>query len=349
MHTVAVLLPVLCLLPLSRATQSSSCTCNDVTDLLKSQVHLLSEIYKPSTCEDDTPAVLPSCNNSLTHRLDKIEETLEEILSSLNEYYPLPQSCDEIKSNSPSGYYTIVDDDELQHEVYCNMDTLCGSDGGWTRVAYLNMSDTTQQCPDALRLYEQDGVRACGRPTTCSGSCASVKFTTLGNYTEVCGRVIGYQYGVHGGINPYGHADTYRLNQTYVDGISLTRGSPHQHIWTFITARNEVSDDISDNRHSCPCVFPDPVASLLPSFLGDDWFCESGSSATTTDGQFYNSDPLWDGEQCGPLEPCCNTKGQPWLHKTLDSPSSDYLELRVCENTIGEKDSPVALYEIYVK
>ena len=347
MYTVVVLLPVLCLLPLSRAAQSSSCTCNDVTDLLKSQVHLMSEIYKAN----DDAQELPSCN--LTHRLDKIEDSLEEVLNRLNTYSPLPRSCDEIKStwpNTPTGYYTIVDDDGLLHQVYCNMDILCGSVDGWTRIAYLNMSDTTQQCPNTLRLYEQDGVRACGRPTINSGSCASVKFTTLDNYTEVCGRVIGYQYGRTGGINPYGHADG--LNEAYVDGVSLTRGSPHQHIWTFITARNEVSDDSIyndvDNRHSCPCVYLDSVALLLPLFLGDDWFCESGSSARSIDGQFYNSDPLWDGEQCGPHEPCCNTTGQPWFHKTLDSPSSDYLELRVCDND-NERDSPVTLYEIYIK
>ena len=69
MYTAAVLLTVaLCLLPLSRATPSSSCACSDVTDLLKSQVHLLSEIYK---ADDDTQE-LPCYN--FTNRLDKIEE-----------------------------------------------------------------------------------------------------------------------------------------------------------------------------------------------------------------------------------------------------------------------------------
>ena len=264
--------------------------------------------------------------------------------------------CGAIKStlsNSPTGYYTVVGDDGLVHQVYCNMGTLCGSDGSWTRVAYLDMSDTTQQCPDAWRLYERDGVRACGRPQTSGGSCPSVEFTALDSYTEVCGRVIGYQYGYAGGINPYGHESTYGLDQAYVDGISLTRGSPRQHIWTFITAHNEVSDYVSNNQHSCPCVFPDSVTALLPSFLGDDWFCESGSSGTTAGGVFYNSDPLWDGEQCGQHEPCCDTTGQPWFHKTLDSPSSDYLELRVCDNqgNTGSYavDSLIALYEIYIK
>jgi hypothetical protein len=38
----------------------------------------------------------------------------------------------------------------------------CGP-GQWYRVAYLNMSDPTQQCPPSLRLYSANGVRACGR------------------------------------------------------------------------------------------------------------------------------------------------------------------------------------------
>ena len=41
----------------------------------------------------------------------------------------------------------------------------CGP-GQWYRVAYLNMSDPTQQCPSSLRLYSANGVRACGRPSS---------------------------------------------------------------------------------------------------------------------------------------------------------------------------------------
>ena len=251
--------------------------------------------------------------------------------------------CSLVKSllpDSPTGYYTIADDDGLPHQVYCNMGAMCGSDGGWTRVAYLNMSDTTQQCPDTLKLYEQDGVRACGRATINGSSCQSVQFTTLGNYTEVCGRVIGYQYGYSSGVNPYGHHDTDEIDETYVAGVSITQGSPRQHIWTFIAAFN----------NSCPCKYFGSGNPLLPSFTGDDWSCESATgSSATTNSQLHTDDPLWDGRQCGPLEPCCSTAGHPWFRRALDSPSSDDLELRVCEDTGGERDSPVALYEIYVK
>ena len=41
----------------------------------------------------------------------------------------------------------------------------CGP-GSWRRVAFLNMSDPSQECPSAWREYNTSGVRACGRPTT---------------------------------------------------------------------------------------------------------------------------------------------------------------------------------------
>ena len=102
--------------------------------------------------------------------------------------------------NSPSGTYQI----EVQNSnntnttqyVYCHMEELCGSEEGWTRLAYLNMSDSSVECPCGFRLYESGGVRTCGRPVSSVGSCVSVKFSSNGiSYSEVCGRVVGYEYG----------------------------------------------------------------------------------------------------------------------------------------------------------
>ena len=85
-------------------------------------------------------------------------------------------SCGEIKTqypNSLSDYYTIIDGTGCARYVYCEMGQVCGS-SGWTRMAYLNMSDPTEECPSGFRLYSQNGVRACGRPVTSGGSCQSV-------------------------------------------------------------------------------------------------------------------------------------------------------------------------------
>ena len=59
-----------------------------------------------------------------------------------------PVSCQAIKTrrpNSPSGFYSINNS-----TIYCNMEELCGSGGGWTRLAYLDMSDATENCPSGF-------------------------------------------------------------------------------------------------------------------------------------------------------------------------------------------------------
>ena len=69
----------------------------------------------------------------------------------------------------------------------------CGA-GLWWRVAYLDMTDPSQQCPSAWREYNTSGVRACGRPINSTGSCAAVFYFTNRQYSRVCGRIIGYQF-----------------------------------------------------------------------------------------------------------------------------------------------------------
>ena len=107
------------------------------------------------------------------------------------------------------------------------MGTLCGSGGGWTRLAYLDMSDATQNCPSGFKLYQSGGVRACGRPVTNSGSCVSVQFPSNGiSYSQICGRVTGYQYRDTDAVSE----SVNNINSYYVDGVSITRGSPRQHV-----------------------------------------------------------------------------------------------------------------------
>ena len=216
---------------------------------------------------------------------------------------------------------------------------LCGS-RGWTQVAYLNMSDPSQQCPPELTLYDEDGVRACGRQTSSTGSCSSVTF--LRNdvhvcYTQVCGRVIAYQYGTPEGLL------SDNIDDPYVDGISITHGSPRQHLWTLMGFYTET-------KPSCPCSDGSTDASL-PSFIGEDYFCESGNPNTTWPFILYKDDLLWDGEQCGGLEgPCCSTPCVPWFHKVFPSYTGDDIELRVCsDQSTRADDTPISLYEIYIK
>ena len=152
-----------------------------------------------------------------TSTVNQILQLVEELTELHSEF--LPTSCQEIKQrmpNSPSGIYQIVtQNNKTTQYVYCYMEELCGSNEGWTRLAYLNMSDPSVECPSGFRLYESGGVRACGRPVSSGGSCASVKFPSNGiSYYEVCGIMVGYAYSTqlepsfsHLLMFDYGHGD----------------------------------------------------------------------------------------------------------------------------------------------
>ena len=102
----------------------------------------------------------------------------------------------------------------------------CGP-GQWTRVAYLDMTNPSQSCPSAWQLLTGNGVRVCGRPSSSINMCHGTFYPTGHAYTKVCGRVIGYQVGQTDAF-----ASHRTIDQAYVDGVSITRGSPRTHVWT---------------------------------------------------------------------------------------------------------------------
>ena len=287
---------------------------------------------------------LSNLQDTSTSTAGVVDDTLlfskQTLLLLNNSPLVLPTSCKQIQNQiptSPSGFYVLASDfGSTNYTAYCNMDELCGSGGGWTRLAYLDMSDATQNCPSGFRLYQSGGVRACGKP---SRGCVSVQFPSNGiSYSQICGRVKGYQYGHTDGLNTYGSINSY-----YVEGVSITRGSPRQHVWTLISGYSEASSAYN----ACPCNTGNSVS--VQSFIGNNYFCESGSPSSPSN-TLYTSDPLWDGQGCGSLEsPCCNVTGIPWFHRDYGSTTTtDYIELRVCA-TLSYEDTPVSNIDIYVK
>ena len=61
-----------------------------------------------------------------------------------------------------------------------------------------------------------------------------------------------------------------------MDGVSLTHGPPgsRQHIWT-VAAGIVENNPSSYPQWSCPCADHAQTLSLIPSFVGNDYFCES--------------------------------------------------------------------------
>ena len=221
----------------------------------------------------------------------------------------------------------------------------CGGSFGWRRVAYLDMSDPSQQCPYAWREITSPH-RVCGRKSQSSGSCEGVTYSTGSvQYNQVCGRIIGYQLG---------NTDSFRgrtlsINTYYVDGISVTHGSPRQHIWTFATGLDEQT---TWPCCTCPCVVASQSGTHIPSFVGQNYFCESGITRwNRTSGILWpNGDPLWDGQGCGPTtSSCCTFNSPPWFNVQLLSPTTDNIEVRICDTDRNTEDSPIQLLELYVK
>ena len=292
----------------------------------------------------NTLSNLQDTSTSTAGVADDILLIAQELLELHNESTASLTSCKQLQEqqpNSPSGYYILAGPTGT-YSTYCNMGTLCGSGGGWTRLAYLDMTDAAQNCPSGFRLYQSGGVRACGRPVTSSGSCASVQFPSNGiSYSQICGRVTGYQYGSTDSVSE----SVNNVNSYYVDGVSITRGSPRQHVWTLYAG---IYSDYSNSDSICPCA----GGTSPQSFVGNNYFCEAGIRGTSVTQILYTSDPLWDGQGCTGLESsCCAVPGIPWFHRDYgNTTTTDYIELRVCgdEGTTSD-DAPVSYYEIYIK
>uniref|UniRef100_A0A1X7U216 Uncharacterized protein n=1 Tax=Amphimedon queenslandica TaxID=400682 RepID=A0A1X7U216_AMPQE len=294
---------------------------------------------------------LSSLNSTSTSTADTINNVLaivKELLLIYNQSSGPNISCQDIKNmqpNNPSGYYIINGT-----EIYCHMGQLCGSDT-WARLAYLNMNDSMEKCPSGFKLWQSGAVRACGRPVTDDGSCVSVKFSSNGiRYSQICGRVVGYQYATTDGLRSLEVSpNRYNINNSYVDGVSITRGSSRQHVWTFASGSSDTEFD-RESRDTCLCSGSFP----LQTFIGSHYFCESGNHRSSEDvrSSLHTSDPLWDGKGCGSNEgQCCSASGLPWFHRDYgNSTTTDYIELRVCCNQgTRNEDVPVEFYEIYVK
>ena len=68
--------------------------------------------------------------------------------------HPQNRSCQEILycfPSAPSGYHEIRVPNGSLVQVYCDMEgTNCGGQGGWMRVAHVNMSQSGASCPQGL-------------------------------------------------------------------------------------------------------------------------------------------------------------------------------------------------------
>ena len=209
----------------------------------------------------------------------------------------------------------------IQQQLTSYLNTPCGG-VGWTPVVMLNLTDSSQQCP-SVWVEASSPSRSCY--ANINNDCRGVSFPIngLSSYSQVCGRAIGYAVR---SLDAFANFNSVDINGPYLDGISVTHGSPRQHIWSFA----------GGHPGRCPCQNNDRnAAPLPPSFVGENYFC---------DGE-YNS-ALWDGIDCT-VAACCTP---PWFNATLPAPTSDNIEVRLCaDQHVGDEAPHVRLIELYVK
>ena len=218
----------------------------------------------------------------------------------------------------------------------------CRAEEGWRRIADVNISDINQVCPQGLTLRTSP-FRLCGRSLReATDFCEGTTFSVAGaSYSKVCGRIRGYQVNLC-----YGLREQADLENSYVDGVSLTHGpaGSRQHMWTFITGHNTIGAGIS----YCPV----SVLSLHP-FITNDYFCDSGNTPGSIQTNRVFANPLWDGVGCdgdSHTPPRCYVNNPPWFHKVLPRATTDDIELRICGySTIRWGDTYLQEIELYVK
>ena len=239
-------------------------------------------------------------------------------------------SCEDIYNNNPeiskrSGYYRISGN----QWTYCNVtaidiiasnfiSTCAGVGGQWRRFVDIDIS-VGDNCPSGWTKATFSSYSFCQKSFDGQG-CSSTVFNTNGiAYQKVCGKARGYQKG-HAAF-PWGSfLSGSAIDDTYVEGLSITYGSPRQHIWTYATG------EFDNGRIHCPC---DGTGGTAPSFVGSNYYCESGQETTDNHAAYYFNDPLWDGLGCIHSN-CCSVPNQPWFYRQLNEITSANIEVRLC-------------------
>ena len=260
---------------------------------------------------------------------------------------PRNRSCQEILHcfpSAPSGYHEIRVSNGSLVQVYCDMEgTNCGGQGGWMRVAHVNMSQDGASCPQGLTQKNMSGLTLCGKYTN---GCEEILFSALGlSYSRVCGQLRGYQFGSPDAFGSYFNNNNLQLNQDYVDGVSITydTASP-KHIWTYA-----VGNSLGLFVGACPC--NSGSIAQVPPYVGNDYYCETGNDGNRTLTKFFPNDPLWDGQQCDGVEDlCCDqSNNMPWFNKTLGETTTEDILLRLCmNNLVSDEETLLQLISLYV-
>ena len=214
----------------------------------------------------------------------------------------------------------------------------CGP-GLWIPVADLDVTGDDTTCPGDWTFLATPRVGCTRPPPSGSGGCALASFSSPGGveYSRVCGRITGRAAGT-----PNGYNVAFTI-PGMIDGVTLTYAGQTRHIWSFVAAGGTLNSGVPEIQ--CPC---NPVGAAFldnaaVNFIADNYFCE--------DAEFL-TDALWTGTDCTPGTPaeCCNLNPRPYFTVTLDSPTTEDIEARICTGMgRGDEQVFVQMMKIFIQ
>ena len=163
------------------------------------------------------------------------------------------------------------------------------------------------------------------------------------SYQTVCGKMAGYQIGSDDAFRTVSTS----IDSLYVDGVSITYWSNPRHhahidIGVYPTAAvyGVFLSLYEFNSGKAP-----------PSFVGNNYYCESGNAGSSWSNVLYSGDLLWDGKNCGAASAsCCSNQNQPWFCNRLNVPIVGDLEMRICtDEATNNEDVGLQSFEFYVQ
>ena len=339
---------------LNTSLNSSQASIDNLTTCL--QEHKQQTQTSLKTSLNSTQASIDKLNTCLQEHKQQTATELSHLQTSLTSTH---SKLDTLTNTTASDHQQIIDsmpdveclENNLTHQLEKIQDDVTFireqhwfGDHGWRRVVYLNMTNPHTTCPSGWQLTGYS-KRTCGRVSTGAHTCDSATFPVSGGpYNRICGMITAYQYG-----DPDAFANTGRsIDQAYACGVSVTHGTPRNHICTFAAG---TSEGPTGSSYSCPC--DSTVTITIPQFVGNDYFCESGINEPYN----YNihrilhpNDRLWDGEDCLPSSTCCSLHNPPYFVKQLPTSTTDNIEARICvDDAIQYTNIAVELVELYVQ
>ena len=158
---------------LNNITQAEQCvTTDEVRDIIRADVASVVQTEVQATIRREVAAIVHTEVQSVVQA--EIRLLTRQIIS-------------EIQTNTAQLLLALT----LSTQEFYN----CNGKPGWRRVVFINMTDTSYNCPPGLNLTSYS-KRTCGRAHSVGQDCSSTTFSVRGfEYSQVCGRIRGYQVG----------------------------------------------------------------------------------------------------------------------------------------------------------